>query len=131
MRGGASDNRIIYKELSYEIVKILFEVYNNLGYGYQKKYYQRAIEVAFTKVGFEYKSQCPYKIRYKGEIIGRYFIDFIIEDKIVLEIKKGDYYSRKNFEQVYAYLKATGLKLAIIANFTSDGVKFKRVLNIR
>lgn len=130
MQGGIEYENIIYKELSYKIVGILFEVYNELGYGYQEKYYQKAIEVAFAKAGIKYRSQCPYKIRYKGEIIGRYFIDFIVEDKIVLEIKKGNYYSRKNFEQVTAYLKITGLKLAIIANFTSDGVKFKRVLNI-
>ena len=125
------DDKIIYKELSYKIVKILFDVYNDLGYGYQEKYYQKALEAAFTKAGIKHKPQCPYKIQYKGEIIGRYFVDFIVEDKIVLEIKRGNYYSRKNFDQVLAYLKVTGFKLAIIANFTFDGVKFKRVLNIK
>jgi len=58
-------------------------------------------------------------------------IDFLVEDKILVEIKKGNYFSKKNIEQVYAYLKATGLKLAILANFTSTGVKFRRILNLR
>lgn len=131
MQGGVENDKIIYRELSYEIVKILFEVYNDLGYGYQEKYYQKALELAFTQANIKYNSQCPFKIRYKGKIIGRYFLDFIIEDKTVLEIKKGNYYSKKNFEQVTAYLKATGLKLAILANFTSNGVKYKRILNIK
>jgi len=125
------EQKVIYKKLSYEIVGILFDVYNNLGYGYQEKYYQKAIELALDRSCLKYKSQCPYKIRYKGEVIGRYFVDFTIEDKIVLEIKKGNYYAKSNFEQVLAYLKVTGFKLAILANFTSDGIKYKRILNIK
>lgn len=59
----------------------------------------------------------------------RNYLDFLVEDKIVLEIKKGNYYSKKNIEQVKQYLKVTNLKLAILANFTPSGVKFLRVLN--
>lgn len=131
VKGVEKDEKIIYKELSFKIIGVLFDVFNDLGYGYQEKYYQKALEVAFEKSGIRFKSQCPYKICYKGEIIGEYFVDFIIEDKVVLEIKRGNYFSRKNFEQVTAYLKATNLKLAILANFTVAGVKYKRVLNIK
>lgn len=70
-------NKIIYPELSYEIVGVLFDVFNDLGYGLQEKYYYRAIE------------------------------------------------------QVKAYLYTSGLKLAILANFTEQGIKFKRILNIK
>jgi GxxExxY protein len=55
----------------------------------------------------------------------------VIDDKIVLEIKKGNYYSRKKIEQVKGYLKATKMKLAILANFTPTGVKFLRILNLK
>ena len=109
---------------------IMYEVYNDLGYGYQEKIYQKAIESALTKAEIKFKSQCPYKVKYKDEIVGRYFIDLIIENKIVLEIKRGDHYSRNNFKQVIGYLKSTRLKLAILVNFTSSGIKYKRVLNI-
>lgn len=70
-------------------------------------------------------------MKYKGAIVGNYFLDFLIENKIVLELKKGDRFSKKDIEQVYAYLKVTGLKLGIIANFTGKGVKFKRIVNIK
>ena len=108
---------------------ILFEVYNELGYGFQEKYYERAIAKYFSITKLRFREQASYKIMFKGEIIGRYYMDFIVEDKIVLEIKKGNHFSKQNLDQVKAYLNAIGLKLAILANFTPNGVKFLRVLN--
>lgn len=128
---GQGGDKIIYPELSYQIIGIVFEVFNDLGYGYLEKYYQKALEVAFKSSGVEFKAQCPYRIMYKNEIIGKNFIDFIIENKIILEIKKGNRFSKRYFDQVNSYLKVTGMKLAILVHFTSDGVKFKRILNIK
>lgn len=122
---------ILYKDLSYRIVGILFEVYNYLGYGYQEKYYQKALELAFQEAGIEFFPQCPYKILYKKEELGVYYIDFVIERRIVLEIKQGRHFSRRQFKQVEGYLKATNLKLGILANFSPDHVKFKRIVNIK
>jgi len=130
MNNLTNDNdKVIHKELSYRIVGILFDVYNDLGYGYQEKYYERALEKYFITEDIKFKRQVPYIISFKGEAIGRYYLDFLVENKIVLEIKKGNYFSKKNIEQVKGYLKATGMKLAILANFTSNGVKFLRVLS--
>ena len=129
MQEGQNKDKVIYKELSYKIVGLLFDVYNDLGYGYQEKYYERAIEKYFIDNNISFKKQVPYKIVFRGEIIGRYYLDFLVEDKIVLEIKKGNYFSRRNIGQVKGYLKVTKMKLAILANFTPSGVKFFRVLN--
>ena len=124
-------DKIVHKDLSYKIVGVLYEVYNKLGYGYQEKYYQRAIEQEFSLLDINFSRQLPYSIKFKGEIIGRYFLDFLVEDKIVLEIKKGNHYSRRNIEQVLGYLKATNKQLAILANFTANGVKCLRILNVK
>jgi GxxExxY protein len=121
---------IIYKDLSYKIVGVLYEVYNQLGYGYQEKYYERAIELLFLENKILFKRQVPYRIWMRNQMIGRYYFDFLVEDKIILEIKKGNYFSRRNIEQVKGYLKVANLKLAILANFTTHDVKFKRVLNL-
>jgi GxxExxY protein len=128
MQGGQS--KVIYKELSYKIVGIMFSVYNELGYGYPENTYCRAIKKEFGINNLVYKEQVYYRLTYKGEMIGRYFLDFLVDNKIVVEIKKGDYFSKKNIEQVKAYLKVTNLKLAVLVNFTSSGVKFLRILNI-
>ena len=123
------EGKIIYKELSYKIVGILFEVFNELGAGYQEKYYEKAIEKCLLDENINHIRQAPYVLKMRGEIIGKYYLDFLIDDKIVLELKKGDYFSRNNINQVKGYLQATGKKLGILANFTSLGVKIKRILN--
>ena len=62
--------------------------------------------------------------------MGNYFLDFLIEDKIILEIKKREYFSKQDINQLFEYLQTTGLKLGIIAHFTRIGVKFKRIVNL-
>lgn len=123
--------KVIYKELSYKTMGAIFEVFRELGSGFKEKYYEDAIAKEFRIKGIEFKRQIPYKLMYKGEIIGNYRFDFLIEDKIIVELKQGDYFSKNNITQVLQYLKASGLKLAILVNITSGGVKFKRILNIK
>jgi GxxExxY protein len=122
---------LVYPELSYKLIGILFEIWNDLGYGYQERYYQKAIANVFKNLGIKFKEQAPIRIKHKGQNIGIYFLDFLVEDKIILEIKKGEYFSKNNINQVYSYLKATNLKLGIIANFTSKGLKFRRIVNLQ
>jgi GxxExxY protein len=122
--------KIIYKDLSYQIMGVMFEVYNELGYGYQEKYYEKAIAKAFDKKGILYKQQLAYKVKFKEEFIGIQYLDFLIEDRIILELKKGNYFPKRNIEQVKRYLNITNKQLAILANFTSSGVKSLRILNI-
>jgi GxxExxY protein len=115
--------------LSYKIVGILYDVYNELGSGHREYVYERAIASEFRKSGIKFAEQVPANLTYKGGIIGQYRFDFLVEGKIVLELKQGDRFSRKNFEQVTGYLQLKNLPLGILANFTSSGVVTKRVLN--
>ena len=121
---------ILYPELSYQIIGILFEVYNQLGPGYQERYYQKAISSIFKKVGFSFQEQVPIFLNFNGKRVAKSFIDFIIEKKIILEVKKGERFLKGNIDQVYSYLKATDLKLGILVNFTKLGIQFKRVVNL-
>jgi GxxExxY protein len=123
--------KIVYKELSYKIVGILYEVYNELGYGFKEIYYERAIKKCFVEKGIKFKEQIPFKLSFKGEVVGTFYLDFLVDDKIILELKKGNYFSKKNIEQVNEYLKIAGKNLAIIANFTPSGVNYKRIINIK
>lgn len=121
---------LIFPELSYQIVGILFDVYKEMGNGFQEKQYQRAVATELAANNLKFEEQVHTPLLYKGKEIGKYFLDFLIDDKVVLEIKKDKYFSRKNIEQTFAYLKVTGLKLGILANFTKDGLKFKRIINV-
>ncbi len=121
---------LIYPELSYQIIGILFEVYNQLGSGYHEKHYQRAAAAELERCNLSFKEQSFIPLQFKDKRIGRQYLDFLIEEKIVLEIKKGDRFSKRNIEQVFNYLKTAGLKLGIIANFGSKDLKFKRIVNL-
>lgn len=109
----------------------IFDVYNELGFGFKERYYENAIAKEFEKRNIKYKRQIPYKLSYKGEIIGNYRFDFLVENRIIIELKQGNFYSKQNFSQALQYLKTTKLKLAILINMTQNGVKYKRVLNIK
>ncbi|QQG42635.1 MAG: GxxExxY protein [Candidatus Giovannonibacteria bacterium] len=122
---------LIYPELSYKIIGILFDVYNQLGYGYQEKYYEKATAAALKLAGLNYKEQYLVPLKFKDEKIGNYFLDFLVDDKVVLELKRGERVAKSNIDQIYAYLIATGLKLGILAQFTPSGIKFRRILNIK
>jgi GxxExxY protein len=121
---------ILYPELSYQIIGILFEISNKFGNKYQERYYQRAISTLLGTAGIKFKEQVPVKLTLENKPIATGFIDFLLEDKIILEIKRGERFLRQNISQLYSYLKITNMKLGILANFTSRGLQFKRVVNI-
>ncbi|MBU2037332.1 GxxExxY protein [Patescibacteria group bacterium] len=120
---------LIYPELSYQIMGILFDVWKEVGAGHKENFYQRAAANDFRNGKLSFEEQLPVKINYKGKFIGIYYFDFLIDSKIILEIKVRNYFRKKDIDQLYSYLRARKLKLGIIAHFTNTGVKFKRIVN--
>jgi len=121
---------LLFPELSFQVVGILFEVHNTLGYGYLEKYYQKAIAALLTKAKIKFIEQALVEIVIADEVVAKGYADFIIDDKIILEIKKGDSYRKTNIDQLHSYLKMTKMELGILANFTSKGLLYKRIVNI-
>jgi GxxExxY protein len=120
---------LIYPELSYKLVGLAFEVFNELDAGHLEKVYQKAYAKELTATKLNFKEQVSYKVFYKNEVIGNNYLDFLVEDKIIIELKRTDFYSKKHIEQVSNYLVVSKLKLALLINFTSRGVRIKRVVN--
>lgn len=120
---------VLYPDISYKLVGILFKVYNNLGYGYNERVYQNATAVLLKEMHISFQEQAIFKVYMNDKIINRGFADFVIENKIILELKKGNSFNKNNIEQIYTYLKMSKLKLGILANYTSSGVLFKRIIN--
>ena len=121
---------LIYPELSYKIIGCAFDVYNSIGSGHQEKYYQKALAESFSGQSLDFAQQVDFPLKYKEKIIGRNFLDFLVDNKIVVEIKKGEHFSKTHVDQVIEYLKLGNLKLAILINFGIQGVAFKRIINI-
>ncbi len=120
----------IYEKESYKIIGIIYEVFNELGYGHKEKFYQKAIAKEFEKRKILFKEQSRAKIKYKGKELGIYILDFLVFDKIVIELKQGKHFSKSDIRQLYSYLKATKLKLGLLVYFTSQGIRVKRIVNL-
>lgn len=121
--------RIVEKDLSYKIVGLLFDVHNKLGNRFQEKYYQRAIEEAFNQNKIKFQKELVVDLEYNGKKIGKYFLDFLVENKIVLEVKAVPQLKAIDFRQVMAYLKVKKLELGILVNFRPESLVYKRILN--
>ncbi len=121
---------LIYPDLSYKIIGCAYDVFNELGFGHHEKFYQKALAIAFRKKGLAFKEQVYKALKFQDEIVGKLFFDFIVEDKIVVELKKSNFYSKINIEQVNEYLKTSKIQLALLINFTPNGIIYKRLLNI-
>jgi len=122
---------LIYPELSYIMMGILFEVHNKLGTKYQEKHYQRAIEIKLKELKISYQKEAKVDINFGKEKIGKLFVDFVVDNKIVLEIKKIPKITEDHIKQVLRYLNTLNLKLGIIANFQHQKLEYIRVLNSR
>jgi len=112
---------LLYKDLAYKIRGVLFEVYKRLGSGFKEIVYQNAIEEEFKKQKIKSEKERSLKIKYKGKLVGFYKADFIIEDKIILEIKAVPEMPKYFEAQLFNYLKATNYKLGLLVNFGCDG----------
>ncbi len=120
--------QLVYPELSYTLTGILFEIHNKLGTKYQEKHYQRAIEIKLQETSIPFKREVYIPVQFEHMPLGRFFADFIIDDKIILEVKKVWRIGASDVKQVLRYLEATQLKLAIIVNFQHMRLESKRVL---
>ena len=122
---------LLYPDLSYLIIGGLFEVHNSLGVGFLEKYYHKAIASLLKKEKISFKKQVAAQVKIGDIIVAEGRADFVSEEKIILEIKKGDIYRKQNIDQVKSYLNSLGLQLGILANFTSKGLLYKRIVNIK
>jgi len=119
---------LIYPKLSYEIVGSAFEVYNAIGSGFQEKYYQKALAKELEERKIKFREQVPVRISHKGIDLGIYYFDFLVEEKIVVELKNSSKFYAKDIKQVLGYLKSKDIKLGILICFGKNGIISKRIL---
>lgn len=120
---------IIYKEECKKIYGLLFEIQNDLGTNFQEKHYQKAFESNLIKNKISYKKELPVEINYYGKTLGKFFLDFVVDDKIIIEFKTTDRLTNEHLKQMLRYLQATNLRLGLVVNFRKRPLKPMRVLN--
>ena len=121
--------KIIYKDLSYKLVGCFYKIFNALGPGHKEDVYHKALSIEFDNKGVKYISKKRFPIEYEGKKVGIYEPDFIIEDKIIIEIKSVLTVPRVFEKQLYYYLKHSGYKLGYLLNFGFDRIDIRRRVN--
>jgi GxxExxY protein len=120
---------VIYPELSFKLVGLAYDVFNNLGYGLQEKSYQNAYEQGLINCKYKYEREKMIELFYGGKKVGKYFLDFLVDNSIIVELKVAPFVEHVPVKQVREYLKLCNKHLAIVLYFTQEGVKVFRILN--
>ncbi len=122
------NGNIVYKDLSFKIIELALEVHNELGCGFLEKVYENALMILLDREGIPAKQQAPADVYFQGKVVGQYFADILVDNKLILELKTVDAISDVYKAQVLNYLRATGLKLGLILNFAKPRFEYKRLV---
>lgn len=110
------------------VVGAAYEVSNVLGAGFLEKVYQRALAHELALRGFAVRNQVPFPVAYKGQPVGDYAADLLVENRLIVELKCADTLSNDHLAQCINYLKAAKLRLALLINFQKPKVEWRRVV---
>lgn len=115
----------LHSDLTAEIIKAYYRVFNTLGYGFLEKVYENAMLIELRKRGFFCTKQTPIDVLYEGEKVGFYFADLIVNDCVIIEIKAAESLCEEHEAQLTNYLKATTIEVGLLLNFGKKP-EFKR-----
>jgi GxxExxY protein len=125
-RMNTNNKDIVYKDLSYKVVGLGMEVHSKLGSGFLEKVYENALMVLLAKNEIPAQQRAPVRVYFDGKVVGEYYADILVDDKIILELKTLDKIADVHRAQVLNYLRATGKKLGMIFNFGRNGFEYDR-----
>jgi GxxExxY protein len=120
---------LLDEDLSYQVRGAIYEVYQHLGHGFLERIYERALLLELKNRGIKANSQVPLVVRYKGQVVGEYFADIVVEDRIILELKAQSRLTSADEVQLLNYLVASGLRVGLLVNFTHPKARIKRLVS--
>ena len=118
---------LLHKSITDKILKVYYEVYNELGYGFLEKVYQNAMYFELKSLGYKVEAQKQIKVYYKKQLVGEYYSDLLVEDKVIVELKATELLMNAHVAQVINYLKGTPIEVGLLLNF-GEQPEFKRFI---
>jgi GxxExxY protein len=117
---------MIHQELTKRILGACFEVANELGPGFLESVYEKALLIALAGRGLEAEAQVPLEVRFRGQTVGAFVADILVERKIIVEVKAVKALAPEHQAQLINYLNATGLEVGLLVSFGGPRVEWKR-----
>jgi GxxExxY protein len=115
------------EELTAKIIRVYYDVYNELGHGFLEAVYEHAMTTALRDAGLKAEAQAPIPVTFRGHVVGEYRADILVEDKVLVELKAVRALAAEHYAQVIHYLRATPIEVGLLFNFGSRP-SFKRFL---
>ena len=115
-----------HEELTHKIIGCAYKVFNELGFGFLENIYKNAMIIELTKNNLKVEAEKPLKVYYDNQIVGDFFIDLYIEEKVVVELKSVETFVKQHEVQLVNYLKGLQKDIGLLINFGSSGVDVKR-----
>lgn len=108
------------------MIKACYDVHNELGTGFLEKVYENALSIALDELGIQNDKQVKIDVRFRGQVVGDYLADLLVENRLVLELKTCSSLEKEHHAQLINYLKATGIENGLLINFAKPGLEIKR-----
>jgi GxxExxY protein len=113
----AIESKYIYSEITDSIIRCAYDVHRKLGFGFLEKVYENALSIKLRQAGHTIEQQVPIKVYFEEHVVGDYYADIIVDEKVVIELKSCSELSKAHETQLVNYLKATKIKVGLLINF--------------
>ncbi len=118
--------KLEYEDLTYRIRGAFFNIYNTLGSGFKESIYHNALKEEFDDLKLRYEEKKRIQINYKGKKVGIYEPDFVVDSKVIVELKAVPSITNLFEKQLYSYLRGTKYRIGLLVNFGADKLEIKR-----
>lgn len=115
-----------HEELTHQIIGCAYQVYNILGFGFLESIYKKAMVIELNKINLKVEQEKPLKIYYDNQVIGDFYLDLLVEEKIIVELKSVQNLVKEHEVQLVNYLNGLQIEIGLLINFGLDGVEIKR-----
>jgi GxxExxY protein len=111
------DTEYLHQELTRKVIQVFYEVYSKLGYGFLEKVYENAMVIALNSKGIKCQTQWKINVLFRGEKVGEYYSDMIVDDLLILELKACEVLALEHEAQLLNYLRSTPIEIGLLLNF--------------
>lgn len=122
------ENKLLHSDLTEKILRVYYDVYNEIGHGFLESVYANCMYLALSAAGISARREAPIPVYFRGQDVGQFKADFVVNDRVLVELKAVQNLDRSHEAQVMNYLRATELEVGLLLNFGGGRPQFRRIV---